>query len=80
MSTGLAIGISVFLLAANAFFVGAEFALISARRSSIEPRAAEGGRAATITLKARRATTMILPVRRWTRVLLRPGASMCTSS
>jgi CBS domain containing-hemolysin-like protein len=52
MSTGLAIGISVFLLAANAFFVGAEFALISARRSSIEPRAAEGGRAAGITLKA----------------------------
>jgi CBS domain containing-hemolysin-like protein len=52
MSTGLAIGISVFLLAANAFFVGAEFALISARRSSIEPRAAEGGRAAGITLRA----------------------------
>jgi CBS domain containing-hemolysin-like protein len=52
VSTGLAIGISVFLLAANAFFVGAEFALISARRSSIEPRAAEGGRAAGITLKA----------------------------
>ena len=30
------------LLAANAFFVGAEFAIISARRSSIEPLAARG--------------------------------------
>ena len=28
------------LLAVNAFFVGAEFAVISARRSQIEPRAA----------------------------------------
>jgi CBS domain containing-hemolysin-like protein len=52
MSTGLAIGISLFLLAANAFFVGAEFALISARRSSIEPRAREGSRAARTTLYA----------------------------
>ena len=32
------------LLAGNAFFVGAEFAVISARRSQIEPKAAEGGR------------------------------------
>lgn len=52
MSTSLAIGISVFLLIANAFFVGAEFALISARRSSIEPRAAEGSRAARTALRA----------------------------
>lgn len=50
MSTGAAIGISVFLLGLNAFFVGAEFALISARRSSIEPRANEGNRLAKITL------------------------------
>ena len=33
MSTPLALTISLFLLAGNAFFVGAEFALISARRS-----------------------------------------------
>src|SRR5690349_10851067 len=52
MSTSLAIGISLVLLAANAFFVGAEFALISARRSSIEPRAAEGSRAARTALRA----------------------------
>ena len=52
MSTGAALAISVFLLAANAFFVGAEFALISARRAVIEPRAEVGGRAARATLKA----------------------------
>ncbi len=44
----LAIG----LLAANAFFVGAEFALISARRSQIEPRALGGSRMARLTLDA----------------------------
>jgi CBS domain containing-hemolysin-like protein len=49
MSTGWAIGISIVLLFLNAFFVGAEFALISARRSAIEDRK---GRAAQITLGA----------------------------
>lgn len=44
--------LAVVLLAANAFFVGAEFALISARRSQIEPRAQAGSRMAAITLKA----------------------------
>ncbi len=44
--------LAVFLLAANAFFVGAEFALISARRSQIEPRAQAGSRMAAITLQA----------------------------
>lgn len=44
--------LAVFLLAANAFFVGAEFALISARRSQIEPRAQAGSRMAKITLTA----------------------------
>ncbi|WP_100444681.1 hemolysin family protein [Glycomyces xiaoerkulensis] len=48
--TGLAVGIA--LLLGNAFFVGAEFALISARRTQIEPRAAAGGRAARFTLRA----------------------------
>ncbi|MFM9587568.1 CNNM domain-containing protein, partial [Streptomyces caniscabiei] len=43
---------AVALLAFNAFFVGAEFALISARRTQIEPRAAAGSRAAGITLRA----------------------------
>ena len=49
MSTGLAVSISAVLLVLNAFFVGAEFALISARRSAIEDRP---GRAAKITLGA----------------------------
>ena len=39
--TGLIL--TVVLLGANAFFVGAEFALISARRTQIEPRAEENG-------------------------------------
>jgi CBS domain containing-hemolysin-like protein len=44
--------LAVVLLGANAFFVGAEFALISARRSQIEPRAQSGSRMARITLAA----------------------------
>jgi CBS domain containing-hemolysin-like protein len=52
MSTGAAIAIAILLLLANAFFVGAEFALISARRSQIEPRAQAGSRMARTTLRA----------------------------
>lgn len=52
MSGGLAIAISVALLGLNAFFVGAEFALISARRSAIEPMAEAGHRLAKATLAA----------------------------
>lgn len=48
--TGLLL--TVVLLAGNAFFVGAEFALISARRTVIEPKALEGKWAAKVTLKA----------------------------
>ena len=50
MSTLTAILIAVLLLAANAFFVGAEFALVAARRSGMEPRAQAGSRAARISL------------------------------
>ncbi len=50
MSAGAAITIALVLLLANAFFVGAEFALISARRSQIEPRAQAGSRMARTTL------------------------------
>ncbi len=52
MSAATALGISALLLIGNAFFVGAEFALISARRSVVEPRAEEGGRRARVTLYA----------------------------
>jgi CBS domain containing-hemolysin-like protein len=47
-----ALVVAVLLLAFNAFFVGAEFALISARRSQIEPRAQAGSRMARTTLHA----------------------------
>ena len=52
MSDLVAIALALALLGANAFFVGAEFALISARRTRIEPRAAAGSRAARTTLRA----------------------------
>jgi len=52
MSDYGALLVAVLLLAFNAFFVGAEFALISARRSQIEPRAQQGSRAAKTTLRA----------------------------
>jgi CBS domain containing-hemolysin-like protein len=48
------------LLAANAFFVGAEFALISARRSQIEPAAQQGSRMAKTTLRAMEDISLIL--------------------
>ena len=50
----------VVLLGANAFFVGAEFAVISARRSQIEPRADAGSRAARTTLWAMEHATLML--------------------
>ena len=50
----------VVLLAGNAFFVGAEFAVIAARRSQIEPRAAAGSRAAKTTLYAMEHATLML--------------------
>lgn len=46
-----AILLLIVLLAGNAFFVGAEFAMVSARRDQLEPRAAEGSRAARMSLK-----------------------------
>jgi CBS domain containing-hemolysin-like protein len=52
VSDSAALVVAVFLLAFNAFFVGAEFALISARRSQIEPRAQAGSRMARTTLHA----------------------------
>jgi CBS domain containing-hemolysin-like protein len=52
--------ISIALLTANAFFVGAEFALISARRVRIAPLAEEGSRRASMVLTAMsRLSTML---------------------
>jgi CBS domain containing-hemolysin-like protein len=50
----------VVLLAANAFFVAAEFAVVSARRSQIEPLADRGHRAAIIALEAMEHATLML--------------------
>lgn len=52
--------VAVALLLGNAFFVGAEFALISARRTQIEPRAAEGSRPARITLQAMERVSLMM--------------------
>src|ERR1700709_482134 len=52
MSTQSAIWLGIVLLLGNAFFVGAEFALVSARRTKVEPKAAEGSRVARTTLRA----------------------------
>lgn len=48
--TGIAIGVALVL--ANGFFVAAEFALISARRTAVEARADAGSRSARRTLRA----------------------------
>lgn len=60
MSDWLGIVWLVVLLLGNAFFVGAEFAVISARRSSIEPKAEAGNRAAKTTLFAMEHATLML--------------------
>ena len=60
MSAGVAITIAIVLLIANAFFVGAEFALISARRSQIEPRAQAGSRMARSTLHAMENVSLVM--------------------
>ena len=51
---------AVVLLAFNAFFVGAEFALLSARRSQIEPRAQAGSRSARTTLAAMEQVSLVM--------------------
>jgi CBS domain containing-hemolysin-like protein len=52
MSAGVALAVAVALLLANSFFVGAEFAVMAARRSQIEVLAAQGSRRARSTLWA----------------------------
>jgi CBS domain containing-hemolysin-like protein len=60
MSDWEGIGWLVLLLFVNAFFVAAEFSIISARRSQIEPRADRGSRAAKTALWAMEHATLML--------------------
>lgn len=62
MSGTSAIVLAVVLLFGNAFFVGAEFALVAARRTQIEPRAAAGSRMARITLRAMGNMSLVIGV------------------
>lgn len=55
-----AVALTVFLLAGNAFFVGAEFALISARRDRLEALAAQGKRHADTVIHAGENLSMML--------------------
>ncbi|MFI2558778.1 CNNM domain-containing protein, partial [Nocardia farcinica] len=54
------VALTVVLLAGNAFFVGAEFALISARRDRLEALVAQGKRNAMTVIKAGENLSMML--------------------
>lgn len=56
----MALVVGLVLLLLNAFFVGAEFAVISARRSQVEPLAASGRRGARTTLWAMENVSLML--------------------
>ncbi|HSE72108.1 MAG TPA: hemolysin family protein, partial [Nocardioidaceae bacterium] len=60
MSDLTALGLALVLLLGNAFFVGAEFALISSRRTQIEPRAQQGSRRARTTLRAMEQVSLMM--------------------
>jgi CBS domain containing-hemolysin-like protein len=62
MSTGTAVVLAFALLLGNAFFVAAEFALVSARRTQIEPLADEGSRLARTTLRAMEHMSLVIGV------------------
>ncbi|WP_020579489.1 hemolysin family protein [Actinopolymorpha alba] len=60
MSNGVALLVALVLLAGNAFFVGAEFALVSVRRSQIEPLVEKGSRRARATMWAIRRVSLMM--------------------
>jgi CBS domain containing-hemolysin-like protein len=60
VSTAAALWLGLLLLLGNAFFVGAEFALVSARRTQIEPRAQAGSRMARTTLRAMENVSVVM--------------------
>src|SRR5512133_3876487 len=62
MSSSTAILFAILLLFGNAFFVASEFALVSARRTQIEPRAEQGSRFARTTLRAMENMSLVIGV------------------
>jgi len=60
MTGGVAILVALFLLILNAFFVGAEFALVSARRDRLEAMAERGVDRARIVMRAAEHTSMMM--------------------
>jgi len=62
MSSSTAVVLAILLLFGNAFFVASEFALVSARRTQIEPRAEEGSRFARTTLRAMEHMSLVIGV------------------
>lgn len=60
MSTEAGLVLGVLLLVGNAFFVGAEFALVSARRTQIEPKAQAGSRLAKSALAAMEQVSLVM--------------------
>lgn len=60
MSIQVGLILGVLLLLGNAFFVGAEFALVSARRTQIEPRAQAGSRLAKSALAAMEQVSLVM--------------------
>ena len=62
MSGPVALLVALLLLLGNAFFVAAEFAMISARRSQIEPRAEAGSRSAKYALKGMENIALVIGV------------------
>ncbi len=56
----LGVALTVVLLAANAFFVGSEFALISARRDRLEALADQGKRSAVTVIRAGEQVSLML--------------------
>ncbi|MEO5874384.1 MAG: hemolysin family protein [Streptosporangiaceae bacterium] len=60
MSLPFGMGLTVFLLVANGFFVAAEFALVAAKRPRLEKAAAEGSRAAASAVAGIRELSLML--------------------
>ncbi|CAN5393199.1 hemolysin family protein [soil metagenome] len=62
MSGPVALLVAVLLVLGNAFFVASEFAMISARRSQIEPRAEAGSRSAKYALLGMENISLVIGV------------------